>query len=134
MYLKTLAVSDIFLDTFYYDAHTTASDGLVGALPVLTLPGPLFASRVASSLNNAMDLDTVLNVNSRKEYHDTAADVLTNIDVLNSLRHKIYEKHGKNLFNSTLFSQQLVYSYQAVVESKSVTLESTYPKMYHVVL
>ncbi len=39
--------ADLFLDTFYYDAHTTASDALWAGLPVLTCPGDSMAARVA---------------------------------------------------------------------------------------
>ncbi len=48
--------ADLFLDTFPYNAHTTASDALWAGLPLLTLTGETFASRVASSLLNAIGL------------------------------------------------------------------------------
>lgn len=47
------ALADLFLDTMPYGAHTTASDALWMGLPVLTLPGRGFASRVCASLVNA---------------------------------------------------------------------------------
>jgi predicted O-linked N-acetylglucosamine transferase (SPINDLY family) len=42
--------ADLFLDTFPCSGHTTASDALWAAVPVLTLCGEGFASRVAASL------------------------------------------------------------------------------------
>src|SRR5262249_26693578 len=42
--------ADLFVDTFPCNAHTTCSDALWAGLPVLTLMGESFASRVAASL------------------------------------------------------------------------------------
>ncbi len=42
--------ADVFLDTFPYNGHTTASDALLAGVPVVTLTGNSFASRVATSL------------------------------------------------------------------------------------
>jgi hypothetical protein len=43
-------VADVFLDTLVYGAHSTATDALRGGLPVLTLAGHSFPSRVGMSL------------------------------------------------------------------------------------
>ena len=48
--------ADLFLDTLYYNAHSTACDALWMGLPVLTRVGNTFASRVAASLLNAVGL------------------------------------------------------------------------------
>jgi len=42
--------ADIFLDTFNYNAHTTASDALLMGVPVVTKIGRQFSARVAASL------------------------------------------------------------------------------------
>jgi predicted O-linked N-acetylglucosamine transferase (SPINDLY family) len=49
-HLARYPLADLFLDTIPYGAHTTASDALWMGVPVLTLPGRSFASRVCSSL------------------------------------------------------------------------------------
>ena len=46
----------LFVDTLPYNAHTTASDALWSGLPVLTVSGETFASRVAKSLLHAVGL------------------------------------------------------------------------------
>jgi protein O-GlcNAc transferase len=46
-HLARQALADLMLDTWPYGAHTTASDALRMGVPVLTLPGKSFASRVA---------------------------------------------------------------------------------------
>jgi hypothetical protein len=41
---------DLFLDSLVYGAHSTATDALLGGLPVLTVAGDTFPQRVGSSL------------------------------------------------------------------------------------
>ncbi|MGL4396583.1 MAG: hypothetical protein ACRCS9_08605, partial [Hyphomicrobium sp.] len=55
-HLARYALADVFLDTSPYGAHTTASDALWMGIPVLTVPGPTFASRVCASLTSAAGL------------------------------------------------------------------------------
>lgn len=50
LHLARYALADLFLDTLPYGAHTTASDSLWSAVPVLTVSGRNFASRVCGSL------------------------------------------------------------------------------------
>lgn len=49
-HLARYPLADLFLDTVPYGAHTTASDALWMGVPVLTLSGRCFASRVCGSL------------------------------------------------------------------------------------
>jgi protein O-GlcNAc transferase len=55
-HLARQALADLMLDTWPYGAHTTASDALRMGVPILTLPGKSFASRVAASLLTATGL------------------------------------------------------------------------------
>ena len=54
------ALADLFLDNRPYGAHTTAADALWMGVPVLTLPGRTFASRVCASLVTAAGLDDMV--------------------------------------------------------------------------
>jgi predicted O-linked N-acetylglucosamine transferase (SPINDLY family) len=49
-YMARLAVADVFLDTFPYNAGTIASDAIRMSLPLVTLAGQSFASRMASRM------------------------------------------------------------------------------------
>lgn len=51
-----LALADVFVDTWPYNAHTTAADALWAGVPVVTVYGNGFASRVAASVLNAVGL------------------------------------------------------------------------------
>lgn len=55
-YLARLGIADLFLDTFPYNAGTVASDALRMGLPLVTLAGRSFASRMAASLLTAVGL------------------------------------------------------------------------------
>ncbi|MDO8420146.1 MAG: hypothetical protein Q7S90_08920 [Rubrivivax sp.] len=55
-HFSRLALADIFVDTWPYNAHTTASDALWAGVPVVTRFGNTFASRVAASVLNAAGL------------------------------------------------------------------------------
>lgn len=53
-YLARLGLADVFLDTCPYNAGTVASDALRMGLPIVTLAGRSFASRMATSLMTAI--------------------------------------------------------------------------------
>lgn len=55
-HVARLRCADLFLDTWPCNAHTTASEALWAGVPVLTVPGPTFASRVGASLVSACGL------------------------------------------------------------------------------
>lgn len=55
-HIARLQAADLGLDTFPYNGHTTTSDKLWAGLPVLTLKGSNFASRVSESLLSALGL------------------------------------------------------------------------------
>ncbi|MEO8938486.1 MAG: tetratricopeptide repeat protein [Burkholderiaceae bacterium] len=55
-YLALYRRADLFLDSWPYNAHTTASDALWVGCPVLTVRGPTFAGRVAASLLAAVGM------------------------------------------------------------------------------
>jgi predicted O-linked N-acetylglucosamine transferase (SPINDLY family) len=55
-HLARYPLADLFLDTAPYGAHTTASDALWMGVPILTLSGHSFASRVCGSLARSAGL------------------------------------------------------------------------------
>ncbi len=62
-YLARYMVADLFLDTFPFNAGTTANDALWMGLPVLTCTGRTFASRMAGALLTAAGLDELITGN-----------------------------------------------------------------------
>jgi predicted O-linked N-acetylglucosamine transferase (SPINDLY family) len=94
-HLARYRLAGLFLDTFPYNGHTTAGDALSAGLPVVTLCGNSFASRVAGSLMHDVGVNDLVSDNLQ-QYHDKALMFATNQDVRvsieNVLRHKLTEK------------------------------------------
>ena len=71
-HLARYQLADLFLDTTPYGAHTTCSDALWMGVPVLTLSGRTFASRVCGSLVKAAGLPDELVCTKAEDYIDRA--------------------------------------------------------------
>ncbi|MBF0124607.1 MAG: tetratricopeptide repeat protein [Magnetococcales bacterium] len=101
--------ADLFLDTHYYGAHTTASDALWAGLPVLTCPGDRFASRVGASLLHAVGLGKEgLIVQSLPAYQKRALELATHPQQLLQIRQKLHKNRSHQpLFDSGRFVQDL---------------------------
>lgn len=108
--------ADLFLDTFPYNAHTTASDALWAGLPIITLMGESFASRVAASLLYAINLPELVTT-SRAEYELLAIELATNPLKLNSIKQKLTKNRLTTpLFNAQLFTKNLEATYMQMYE------------------
>ena len=70
-HLERHHLADLFLDTFPFNAHSTASNALRAGLPVITCAGEAFASRVAGSLLCAAGLPELI-TSSLAEYEALA--------------------------------------------------------------
>ena len=66
-----MKLADLFLDTFPYNAHTTGRDAFRVGLPIITLSGNTFASRVLSSILNSNNLRELI-TNDLKNYENLA--------------------------------------------------------------
>ena len=105
-------LADLFIDTFNYNAHTTASDALWAGLPVVTKLGKGFSARVAGSLLNAIGLTELITVN-KEHYESLILDLAKNPNKLI----KIKEKLNKNrllepLFNTEEYTKNLENGYK----------------------
>jgi len=119
-------VADLFIDTFPYTGHTTASDALWVGLPVLTRMGKSFASRVSASLLNAIDLPELV-TSSVKEYEDLAVELAKNPKKLQEIKNKlINNRNTKPLFNTQIFTRNIEKAYSLMYERylKNLPLEN----------
>ena len=115
-YLARFRAADLFLDTFNYNAHTTASDALWAGLPVLTKIGEGFAARVAGSLLNAIDLPELITT-TKEAYEILALDLATNPQKLQAIKDKLLaNRDTKPLFDTALFTQHLEEAYRKIYD------------------
>jgi protein O-GlcNAc transferase len=109
-------LADLFLDTFPYNAHTTASDALWVGCPVLTMAGETFASRVAASLLSALDLPELI-TRSLADYQDAALRLARNAGLLVALRERLEASRKESqLFNADWFARNLEKAYSTMWE------------------
>ena len=107
-------LADLFLDTFYYNAHTTASDALWCGLPVLTCKGRSFAGRVGASLLAAIDLPELI-AQSPQEYEKLALDLARDQARLAALKKKLAENRiSAPLFDMKRFTRDIESAYQTM--------------------
>lgn len=108
-HLARHAHADLFLDTLPYNAHTTASDALWMDIPVLTCMGDTFPSRVAASLLNTLQLETLVTQNL-VSYAERAQMLANSRAMLNDIKMQLQSRKSQ-LFNPKGFVQGLETAY-----------------------
>ena len=110
-HLARQSLADLFLDTFPYNAHTTSSDALWSGLPVLTLVGQSFASRVSASLLTAIGLPELI-TQTQEEYESLAIELATHSEKLLSIKNQLKSNLLiKPLFDAQLFTRHIEAAY-----------------------
>lgn len=109
-------MADLFLDTFPYNAHSTAGDALWAGLPVLTCMGDSFASRVAASLLNAIELPELITA-THADYEALAVELADNPEKLSRIRQKLENNRlATALFDTPLYARHIEAAYAAMYE------------------
>jgi len=100
-YLSRIRLADLVLDTRIYNGHTTTSDALWAGVPVITLQGSHYASRVASSILNAVGLPELVTHHIR-DYERIAVQLANHPNELQALKMKLEQ----NRLNAPLFDTE----------------------------
>lgn len=125
-HLARLQLADLFLDTFFYNAHTTASDALWSGLPVVTLAGKTFASRVAGSLLEALNIPELISY-TEDEYERIAIELAQNRDKLLSIRGKIMSRRlSSKLFDTKSYTSSIESAFSEAVNAWHKDLSPTH--------
>ena len=108
-YLARYKLADLFLDCYPFNGGTTVNDALWVNLPVLTLSGRTFASRMAGSLLNGVGQKNMIS-NSIDSYIEKAIDFARKPKVIHD-----YANGGNYLFDQALFTKD----FEAKIKSLS---------------
>ena len=105
-HLARIPLVDLMIDTYPYGAHTTASDTLWMGVPIVSIFGKTFASRVCSSLLKAVGLEELITHNI-SEYENLIIKISNNKNIICELKKKIEIPYNLDLFNSKKTSEQI---------------------------
>lgn len=125
-HLARLPLADLFLDTYPYNAHTTATDAIRMGVPLLTLQGQSFASRVASSVLMTVGLEALVTT-TFEGYERLAIELGNAPERLREIRRALaLEAPRSSLFNSAQYTKDLeqvfldVYALQTRKKAESL--------------
>jgi protein O-GlcNAc transferase len=128
-HLSRLRLADLALDTRIVNGHTTTSDALWAGVPVITLHGSHFASRVSSSILSAMGLPQLI-AHSVEDYEALAVRLASAHVELQEIRQKIAENRLTSpLFDTPRFVRNLETAYK---EMWSIFLAGDAPRQIEV--
>jgi len=104
-------LADLFLDTFPYGAHTTANDALWAGLPVLSMAGKCYHSRVAASLLHAVGLPELVTA-SLAEYEALALALARDPAKLRALTERLRSGRDRSpLFDMPAWTRAMEAAY-----------------------
>lgn len=116
LHLARYRLADLFLDTFPYGAHTTASDAMWMGVPVVTVEGESFAARVCSSLVQAAGLPELV-CKSLEEYIEKAVRIASDpVRVMGLKERLVRDRDSSLLFDTPRLVAQLEALFLAMWE------------------
>jgi predicted O-linked N-acetylglucosamine transferase (SPINDLY family) len=122
-HLARFALADLFLDTSPFNGHSTVVDSLKADVPVITRPGNSFASRVAASLLNAIQLPELI-VATQEEYEALAIELATNPQRLLNIKQRLsHNRLTTPLFDTPMFTKHLEMAYTKMMERYQADLQ-----------
>jgi len=106
-HLARLKQVDLFLDTWPYNAHSTAMDTLNVGVPLITKIGNSFASRVGASLLSTLALPELI-TESPEDYESMAINLAKDPVKLAGIKSRLQSEDSRSkLFNTHQFTKDL---------------------------
>jgi len=90
-YRERLALADLYLDTYPYNAGSTARDVLDAHVPLVTLSGRTAVSRMAGGMLHAAGVDELVTT-SRRDYEELIVTLVNQPERLRGLRRALAER------------------------------------------
>jgi len=110
-YLASYKLADLFLDTWPYNAGTTAVDALWAGLPVLTKKGKALVARMATEALRGIEVPELI-TKTPEEYKELAIELAHNPDKLQLLKEKIQRNRLTTaLFDAVANTRHIEYAY-----------------------
>ena len=117
-HLARIKLADLCLDTYPYCSHSTAYDYLVSGIPLVTLKGNSFSSKVSSSMLESLNLHDLI-TNSYTEYENKISELISSPEKIIELKKNIEKnKYKSTLFNINKYRQNLEKSYDIAYKNK----------------
>ncbi|MEX2298631.1 MAG: glycosyltransferase, partial [Dongiaceae bacterium] len=113
-HLQRLRLADLALDSMPYNGHATTSNALWAGVPVVTVLGRHFASRVSASLLTAAGIPDLVTAD-REAYRDRAIELARDPVALGALREKLRTaRHDAPFFDTGRFVRNLERAYETM--------------------
>ena len=107
-------LADVFIDTFFYSSHSTGIFALWSGLPVVTIKGLNFASRVIPSLLKNLSMSELI-ANDDKEYIRIITKLYEERELLKKFKDKLgIQKEKNKIYNSEFFVRYLEKLYLSI--------------------
>ena len=111
-HLQRYRFADLFIDTYWCGAHTTALDALWQGLPILCCEGQVSTARVGSSFLRVLEMPELI-AQTFAQYRDKAIHYARQPAALAELKQKLAEnKVNGPLFNTALTVKHIEQAYQ----------------------
>ena len=109
-------LADVFIDTFFYSSHSTGIFALWSGLPVVTIEGLNFASRVVPSLLKNLSMSELI-ANDNKEYIRIITKLYEQRELLKKFKDKLgIQKEKNKIYNSEFFVRELEKLYLSIMD------------------
>jgi protein O-GlcNAc transferase len=116
-HLERIMLADIALDTRVYNGHTTTTDALQACVPVVTLLGKHFASRVSSSLLMSIGLEDLITYDIQ-EYEEKIIELSTNEIYFKEIKEKLSNnEYITNFYDVKKFTHELESSLKSIFKN-----------------
>jgi predicted O-linked N-acetylglucosamine transferase (SPINDLY family) len=115
-HLARYGLADLVLDTFPFNGGTTTSDALFAGLPIVTVSGRAFASRMTGSLLNAVGLPDLI-AKDLGAYEALALTLAQSPARLRELKAQLLRARTDSpLFDTARFARQLEQAFETMLE------------------
>jgi protein O-GlcNAc transferase len=126
-YLTRYDNFDLFLDTNFYNGGTTVSDALWAGVPVITLQGDSFASRMAASILKQLNMDECISRNYEDYFH--LAVFYSNKNNFEIIKKKAMAAKFNKIFNTKWFISQLENALIAIYKNNNINKYTTFKEV-----